>query len=77
MSLPTCLFEDAVLGSRRDIIAGFPRDRHATWLGRVLELAMASPRSNQVPPVIFEHRQDFGDLHRSLNLTHRQRISSV
>jgi hypothetical protein len=66
------LFKDAVFGSGRDIIAGFPRDRHATWLGRVLELAMASPRSNQVPPVISEHRQDFGDLHRSLKFAYQQ-----
>lgn len=73
LSLPACLFEDAVLGSGCDVIAGFPGDRHTTWLSRVLELTMASFRGDQVPTVIFEHGQDFGDLHRLPEATHRQR----
>jgi hypothetical protein len=71
------LFKDTIFGSGRDIIAEFPWDRHPTWLSRVLELAMASPGSNQVPPVIFEHRQDFGDLHRLLKFAYHQADSEA
>ena len=39
------------------------RNRHATRLARVLELAMTSPCSDQVPTFTVEQAEDFSDLH--------------
>jgi len=64
---PTCLLKNAVLGSWCDVIVGFSGNRHATRLGGMFELTMASLRGNQIPPVIFEHTQDFRDLHSVKN----------
>jgi hypothetical protein len=41
-----------------------PRDGHSTRLKRVLELAMASSRCNEVPTVFFEALEDFSYLDR-------------
>jgi hypothetical protein len=59
----TKLLQDAVEGSRRQVIAWLARDRDATGFRRVLELAMAAPRGDQEPPVALKHPRDFADFH--------------
>jgi hypothetical protein len=61
--LQASLFEDAVQGTRREVIAGFPGHRYASWLGIVFELAVASSRRNEPPTVVLQHLQYLADFH--------------
>jgi len=54
VSFPTGLFEDAVLGARRVLIAWFAWHGNASGFTGVLELPVTSSRGYQVSTVFFE-----------------------
>jgi hypothetical protein len=49
------LFEDAVQGAWRQIVARFAGDRDAAWLGAMLELAVAALRRDEIPAIDLQH----------------------
>jgi hypothetical protein len=55
--LESSLFEDAVQGSRGEIVARLPWDGDAPWFGAVLELAVAALRRDETPTVVMQHPQ--------------------
>jgi len=59
----TGLPEDALDRARREIVARLAGHRDAARFARMLQLTMAPPRANDMPPVGMEDTQDFGDLH--------------
>jgi hypothetical protein len=53
--LQSRLYEDAVQGARREIVAQLPWDRDPSRFGAMLELAVAAPRRDETPTIILQH----------------------
>jgi hypothetical protein len=65
-SLDLGLFEDAVQRSGRKIIGWLAGDRHATELGRMLELPMTPAGRFEVPTIVSEYSKHLAYFHSSM-----------
>jgi hypothetical protein len=61
--LQSCLLQDTVQGSWREIIARFARNRDESRLGCVLELSMRTTLPNYGPTVVLQHLDHVANLH--------------
>jgi hypothetical protein len=61
--LQTGLLEDAVQGARSEIIARFARDSDAAGFDGMLELAVATARSDKIPTIGLQQAANFADFH--------------
>ena len=59
----TCLFQDTVQRTGREIVAGLSWNGNAANLARVLELTMTSTRRDQMPTIGLQQPEHFADLH--------------
>src|SRR5262245_24818316 len=63
--LEPCLFENAVEGTRCDVVAGLSCNSDTTRCSTVLKLSVTPLRSDKITTVIMEHPQHLTDFHRA------------
>jgi hypothetical protein len=57
------LFQDAIQCSRRELVVHVARDRDPAWLGRMLELLVASLLSDQIPAILLDQLDGIFDFY--------------